>query len=49
MVNERNANRLNSYIKRGDTEGLEIAKKSNLKTYGNPEAPTPKLMVDKYG
>ena len=35
MVEERNKNRLNSYIQNDDMEGLKIVKQSNLKTYGN--------------
>ncbi|MEF2115445.1 hypothetical protein SJI18_24565, partial [Clostridium frigoriphilum] len=49
MVNERNANRLNSYLQREDIEGYEMAKKSNLDTYQNAEGPTPESMLEKYG
>ncbi|NLJ98940.1 MAG: hypothetical protein GX320_06725 [Tissierellia bacterium] len=49
MVNERNANRLNSYLKRGDMEGYEMARKSNSDTYQNADGPTPESMLEKYG
>jgi hypothetical protein len=49
MVNERNANRLNSYLERGDIEGYEMAKMSNLSTYQNANGPTPESMFEKYG
>ena len=49
MVNERNANRLNSYLEKGDMEGYEIARKSNIDTYQNANGPTPELMLKKYG
>ncbi len=49
IVNERNANRLNSYIKNGDAEGLEIVKKSNLQTYGNENGMTLQQALEKYG
>lgn len=49
IVNERNANRLNSYLNRGDMEGYKIARKSNLDTYQNAGGPTPELLLKKYG
>ncbi|WP_312339229.1 hypothetical protein [Anaerospora hongkongensis] len=49
MVNERNANRLNSYLARGDMEGYEMARRSNLDTYQNADGPTPESMFKKYG
>ena len=49
MIDERNANRLNSYIKNGDLEGLKAIKKSNLKTYGNENGMTLKQALEKYG
>ena len=49
MVNERNANRLNSYLEKGDMEGYEIARKSNIDTYQNANGPTLELMLKKYG
>ena len=49
MVNGRNANRLNSYLEKGDMEGYEIARKSNIDTYQNANGPTPELMLKKYG
>ncbi|EEM08291.1 Hypothetical Cytosolic Protein [Bacillus pseudomycoides] len=49
MVNERNANRLNSYIEKGDMEGYELVRKSNLQTYNNADGPTPESFFEKYG
>jgi len=49
MVNERNANRLSSYLERGDMEGYEMARKSNLDTYQNANGPTPESLLKKYG
>ena len=49
MVNERNQNRIDSYIKNGNYEGLEGMYKSNLKEYGNAEGPTYEYMLKKYG
>ena len=49
MVEERNMSRINSYIKNGDLKGLEIMKKSNLKTYGNELGMTLEQALEKYG
>lgn len=49
MVEERNRNRLNSYIDRGDFEGLEIVKQSNLNTYGNEYGMSIEQALKKYG
>jgi hypothetical protein len=49
MVNERNINRINSYLNRGDLEGLEIMKQSNLKIYGNENGMTIQQALEKYG
>lgn len=49
MVEERNMSRINSYIKNGDLKGLEIMKKSNLKTYGNELGMTLVQALEKYG
>ncbi|SFD38775.1 Metallopeptidase toxin 4 [Bacillus sp. 491mf] len=49
MVNERNSNRLNSYIEKDDMEGYELVRKSNLQTYNNAEGPTPESLFEKYG
>lgn len=49
MVEERNINRLNSYIENNDFEGLEIAKKSNLETYGNEFGMSIEQALEKYG
>ena len=47
MINERNQNRINTYIKNGNYEGLEGMYKSNLKEYGNAEGPTYEYMLKK--
>lgn len=44
---ERNRLRLAAYD--NDPEGLAIAKKSNLETYGNEEGPTADSLLEKYG
>ncbi|MCQ2457311.1 MAG: hypothetical protein MJ142_01100 [Clostridia bacterium] len=44
---ERNRLRLAAYD--NDPEGLAIAKKSNLETYGNEEGPTADSLFEKYG
>lgn len=49
MVEERNRNRLNSYIDRGNFEGLEIVKQSNLNTYGNEYGMSIEQALKKYG
>ena len=49
MVEERNINRINSYIKNGDLEGLAIVKQSNLETYGNEFGMSLEQALDKYG
>ena len=49
MVEERNMSRINSYIKNGDLKGLEIMKKSNLKTYGNELGMTLEQALEKNG
>ena len=49
MVEERNMSRINIYIKNGDLKGLEIMKKSNLKTYGNELGMTLEQALEKYG
>lgn len=49
MVEERNNSRINSYIKNGDLEGLDIVKQSNLKTYGNEMGMTLEQALEKYG
>ncbi|WP_199774799.1 hypothetical protein [Clostridium cagae] len=49
MINERNQNRINTYIKNGNYEGLEGMYKSNLKEYGNAEGPTYEYMLKKCG
>ena len=43
----RNELRLEAY--KDDPEGLEIAKKSNLETYGNENGPTADSLYEKYG
>lgn len=49
IVEERNLNRINSYIKNVDYEGLAIVKQSNLDTYGNEFGMTLEQALDKYG
>lgn len=49
MVEERNMNRINSYISNGDLEGLEIVKQSNLETYGNEFGMSLEQALEKYG
>ena len=49
IVNERNANRLNSYLEKGDLKRYEIVRKSNLDTYKNAKGPTPEFLLKKYG
>lgn len=44
---ERNRLRLAAY--ENDPEALEVAKKSNLDTYGNEEGPTADSLFEKYG
>ena len=44
---ERNRLRLAAY--ENDPEALEVAKKSNLETYGNEEGPTADSLFEKYG
>lgn len=49
MVEERNNNRINSYIENGDLEGLAIVKQSNLETYGNEFGMSLEQALEKYG
>ena len=49
MVEERNMNRINSYINNGDLKGLEIVKQSNLETYGNELGMSLEQALEKYG
>ncbi len=44
---ERNRLRLAAY--ENDPEGLKLAKKSNLETYGNEDGPTADSLYEKYG
>ena len=44
---ERNRLRLAAYG--NDSEGLKVAKKSNLETYGNEEGPSADFLFEKYG
>lgn len=48
-VNQRNQNRLDSYLKRGDEAGYQRVLKSNQDTYGNPLGMTPEKALEKYG
>jgi hypothetical protein len=48
-VNQRNQNRLESYLKRGDKTGYQRVLKSNQETYGNPLGMTPEKALEKYG
>lgn len=47
VSNERNRVRIEAY--KDNPEGLEDAKKSNLKNYGHEEGPTPEELYEKYG
>jgi len=47
-VNERNAHRINSYIKDGNLEGLESMRARNMRQYQNPDGPTPEQLFKKY-
>jgi hypothetical protein len=49
LVEERNANRINSYIKNNDFEGLKIVKRSNLETYGDEQGMNIQQALDRYG
>lgn len=46
---QRNANRLQSYIDRGNMAGYEKAVNSNLKNWGNKYGMTPEQAFEKYG
>jgi hypothetical protein len=48
-VNERNAHRIETYIKDGNLEGLESMKARNMRQYQNPDGPTPEQLFKKYG
>ncbi|KNY30351.1 hypothetical protein [Pseudobacteroides cellulosolvens] len=48
-VNQRNKNRLDSYLKRGDEAGYQRVLRSNQETYGNPLGMTPEDALKKYG
>ena len=43
----RNELRLEAYV--GDPEGLAVAKRRNLETYGSELGPTPESLFQKYG
>lgn len=47
--NQRNQNRLNSYIKRNDFEGLAKVKASNLREYGHEDGLRFEDALKKYG
>lgn len=49
MVEERNYNCINSYIKNGDLEDLAIVKQSNLETYGSEFGMSLEQALEKYG
>lgn len=49
MNEERNVNRLNSYIKEGNYEGLAAVKQSNLATYGNENGMSLQQALEKNG
>ncbi len=48
-VNQRNMDRINSYIERGDYINLENLYQRNLIEYGQKEGPTAMQLLEKYG
>lgn len=48
-VNQRNVDRINSYVERGDYENLEKLYERNLLEYGQKEGPTVQQLYEKYG
>jgi len=48
-VNQRNMDRINSYIERGDYENLEKLYERNFLEYGQKEGPTVQQLYEKYG
>lgn len=48
-VNQRNMDRINSYIERGDYDNLEKLYERNLLEYGQKEGPTVQQLYEKYG
>jgi hypothetical protein len=48
-VNQRNLDRINSYIENGDYEKLEKLYERNLLEYGQKEGPTIQQLYEKYG
>lgn len=48
-VNQRNMDRINSYIERGDYDNLEKLYERNLLEYGQKEGPNVQQLYEKYG
>jgi LXG domain of WXG superfamily/Pre-toxin TG len=48
-VEQRNQERIDSYLKSDNIKGLEAMKERNLKQYGRPKGPTPEQLFEKYG
>ncbi|MCY1714850.1 hypothetical protein OUY18_11375, partial [Caproiciproducens galactitolivorans] len=48
-VNQRNMDRINSYIERGDYDNLEKLYERNLLEYGQKKGPTVQQLYEKYG
>ncbi|MFE5319172.1 RHS repeat-associated core domain-containing protein [Paenibacillus sp. NPDC056579] len=48
-VEQRNSDRIQSYIDSNNYEGLAAMKERNIQQYGRPEGPTPKQLFEKYG
>lgn len=48
-ANQRNMDRINSYIEKGDYKNLEKLYERNILEYGNKEGPTLQQLYEKYG
>ncbi|WP_176444840.1 peptidoglycan-binding domain-containing protein [Paenibacillus herberti] len=48
-VEQRNSDRMQSYIDSNNYEGLAAMKERNIQQYGRPEGPTPEQLFEKYG
>ncbi len=49
VVDERNKNRMQIYIKSGNIKGLEAMKIRNIRKYNNADGPTADYLFNKYG
>ena len=49
IVNERNQNRIQTYMENGNYKGLEAMQARNMKKYNNPDGPTAAFLFSKYG